>query len=330
MEKVKVLIYGRRHDELADFARLVPQLGIEPTFVKENLDRDNAALAAGFEGVAVNALCLLDRENIARLAQLGVKYLATRSIGFDNIDLDACREFGIKLSNAPYSPHSVADYTVMLMLMLTRRAKSILRHGEAQDYTLRGIEGRELRSMTVGVIGTGRIGRTVIEDLSGFGPKFIAYDLYPSEALRGRVEYVPLDELFARADIITLHAPLQESSFHTISAASIAKMKDGAMIVNTARGELIDTAALIAGLESGKLGGAALDVLEGEQAYMFGDHRCDNIPCRERALLMAFPNVILTGHYAFYTEQAVTDQVEMALSCLRSFIETGKAPNEIV
>ena len=327
---MRALIYGYRADEEAAFDEFTARLGIEPVYLRENLNRETAARAQGIEAVAVNAMSLLDRENLEQLARQGVRYIATRSIGFDNLDVEACRALGLKFANAPYSPHSVADYTVMLMLMVTRKLKTIQRRALAQDYGFEGFQGRELHNLTVGVVGTGRIGRTVLGDLAGFGPHCIAYDLYPRDALLGQVEYVGLDELFARADIITLHAPLQASSRHMVNAESIAKMKDGVVLVNTARGELVDTAALIDALESGKVGGAALDVLEGEQAYTFADRRSGRIVSRERAILEAMPNVLLTGHYAFYTDQAVSDEVRIALEALKQFTETGRADSQII
>jgi D-lactate dehydrogenase len=327
---MKVLAYGYRFDEEQGFERFTKEIGVEAELLTENFNDGNLERASGYEAIAVTAMAKLNRENLRRLSEIGVKYIASRSIGFNNVDLAACKEFGIKFSNAPYSPHSVADYAAMLILMLLRRYKVIERRAAAQDYDFRGIQGRELHNLTVGIVGTGRIGRTVMEDLSGFGPKFIAYDLYPNDALRDKVEYVELDELFARADVITLHAPLQESSYHMVNAESIAKMKDGVVIINTARGELVDTAALIDGLESGKIGGAGLDVIEGEHSYTFADHRNDIIVCRERAVLEAMQNVILTGHFAFYTDQAIDDQIRIVLESLKEFVEKGTSANQIV
>lgn len=327
---MKVLICGVRKDEKQTLARVSAQMGIEAVYFEQNLNSGNLDAAKGFEQIAVTAGSKLDRENLTRLAGMGVRFIASRSIGFDNVDIEACKELGLKFSNAPYNPHSVADYTVMLMLMLTRRMKEILRRGAVQDYGYDGFQGREMHNLTVGVVGTGRIGRTVIEDLSGFGAKILCYDLYPNDALREKAEYVSLEELLARADLVTLHAPLQESSCHMINAERIAGMKDGAMLINTARGELVDTGALIDALESGKLGGAALDVLEGENAYNFADHRGEVIKNRARAVLSTMPNVLLTGHYAFYTDQAVEDMARIALGALRQFREKGTADNQIV
>ncbi len=327
---MKVLLCGVREDEKETLNRVSKSMGIEPTYFGPNLNSSNLDAVKGFDLIAVTAGSQLNRENLTVLAGMGVRFIASRSIGFDNVDLEACKELGIKFSNAPYSPHSVADYTVMLMLMLTRRMREILRRGAVQDYGYDGFQGRELNSLTVGVVGTGRIGRTVIEDLSGFGPKILGYDLYPNDALRDKVEYVSLEELLARADIVTLHAPLQESSYHMINAKSISGMKDGALLLNTARGELVDTDALIDALESGKLGGAALDVLEGERAYTFADHRGEVIKSRNRAILTAMPNVLVTGHYAFYTDEAVEDMARVSLGALKQFAESGHVDGEIV
>lgn len=177
--------------------------------------------------------------------------------GYDHIDMQAAKDCGIRVGNAPYGPNGVADYAVMLILMSIRNMKRILERTNIQDYTLQGIRGRELSDLTVGVIGTGRIGRTVIRHLSGFGCRILANDPYENEETKQYASYVTLPELWKEADVITLHAPLTEDNFHLIGAETLAQMKDGVVIVNTARGALIDSEALIEGIESGKVGAAA-------------------------------------------------------------------------
>jgi D-lactate dehydrogenase len=211
----------------------------------------------------------------------------------------------------------------MLMLMSVRKMKRIMQREEINDFSLPGIQGRELPNFTVGVIGTGRIGRSVIRDLSGFGCRIYAYDLYENETVKQYASYVTLEELYEKCDMITLHMPLNAENTHMIDAAAIKKMKDGVVIINTARGGLIDTKALIGGLESGKIGAAGLDVIEDEFGMYYFDRKSDVLSKRDLYILRGFPNVIVTPHMAFYTDQAVSDMVRHSMeSCLLR--EAGK------
>lgn len=298
-------------------------------YVKESLSLENVHLAEGIEAVAILGNCNARREVLEELSKGGVKYLASRSAGYNNIDLEAAKEFGIRVSNATYSPNSVADFATMLALMLNRRVIESIKRSQGQDYTLGGLMGNELRNQVIGVIGTGRIGQTVIKNFSGFGPKILAYDLYPNEEMKAYVEYVDLDTLLQKADIITLHAPLFESNYHLINKETISKMKQGVKIINTARGELIDTFALIDGLKNSKIGGTALDVIENELGIFHSDCRFKTIDHDGLAILKSLPNVILTPHCAFYTDQAVSDMVECGLRSLHSFLLKGTSPWEI-
>jgi D-specific alpha-keto acid dehydrogenase len=247
-----------------------------------------------------------------------VEYICTRSVGYDHIDVEYAESVGLTVGNVAYSPDSVADYTLMLMLMAVRNAKSLIRRADAHDYRL-GIRGKELRDLTIGVIGTGRIGAAVVDRLRGFGCRVLAYDKRPKTA----ADYVPLDDLIRQSDIVTLHTPLNMDTHHLLNRRRIAQMKDGAFIVNTGRGALLDTGALIPALESGRLGGAALDVLEGEEGIFYAD-------CRNRAIengpllrLQSLPNVLISPHTAYYTDHALSDIVENSLiNCLN--FEGGK------
>lgn len=243
--------------------------------------------------------------------------ISTRTIGYDHVDIEAAKEFGIHVSNVSYSPECVADYTVMLMLMSLRRMKRIMQRGEINDFSLPGIQGRELPNLTVGVLGTGRIGQAVIRDLSGFGCKIYAYDKYENENVKGYAEYTDLDTIYKECDLITLHMPLAEDNFHLIGKEAFGKMKDGVVIVNTARGGLIDTKALIEAIESGKAGAAGLDVIEDEFGMYYYDRKSDVLSKRDLYILRGFPNVIVTPHMAFYTDQAVSDMVKHSIeSCI--------------
>ncbi len=253
----------------------------------------------------------------------------TRTIGYDHIDIEAAKRLGITVANAPYGPHGVADYAVMLILMSIRKMKRIIERTNIQDYTLRGAQGRELKDMTVGVIGTGRIGRTVIRNLSGFGAKLLAYDLMENEEVKEYAEYVALEEIWQQADVITLHAPLTNDSFHMIGKDTISKLKDGVVVINTARGALIDSEALIEGIESGKIGAAGLDVVEDEFDLYYYDRKSDVLHNRELAVLRGFPNVTVTHHMAFYTDECVKTVVRDSLEGCRIFMEgKGKSAGQ--
>lgn len=326
---MKVAVFNLRpFDEKEWFEKYAKELGIELVTCLDAPDLNNAALTAGCECVDI-ITSKIDRALMAAFASYGVKYIVTRCIGYDHIDLDAAKEFGIHVGNAPYGPNGVADYAVMLILMSIRRMKQILQRSALQDYTLNGIQGKELKDLTVGVIGTGRIGRTVIRHLSGFGCKIIANDLYESEEVKAYADYVTLEEMYAQADVITLHAPLTEDNFHLINAESLAKMKDGVVLINTARGGLIDSQALIAAVESGKVGAAGLDVVENEFGLYYYDHKNDILTNRELALLRSFPNVTVTHHMAFYTDEEVKTVVRDSLTGCKLFMEGKKNPWEV-
>lgn len=326
---MKVTVYScRAFDERELFIQYGRQLGMELVLCPDAPDMDNIGLAEGSECVDI-LTSKMTAELLAALKEKGVRYLVTRTIGYDHIDMAAAAKLGITVANAPYGPHGVADYAVMLMLMSIRKMKRIIERSGIQDYTLRGIQGRELKDMTVGVIGTGRIGRTVIGNLSGFGCRLLAYDLFENEGVKKYAEYVTLEEIWRQADIITLHAPLTDSSFHMIGEESIAKMKDGVVIVNTARGGLIDSQALIAGIESGKIGAAGLDVVENEFELYYYDRKSDVLNNRELAILRGFPNVTVTHHMAFYTDECVKTVVRDSLTGCRLFLEGKENPWEV-
>lgn len=326
---MKVTVYNcREFDEKALFLRYGRELGIGLELCPDAPDMENIALAKGSECVDI-ITSKMTRELLAGLKENGVRYLTTRTIGYDHIDTAAAKELGITVANAPYGPHGVADYTVMLILMSLRKMKRIIERTNIQDYSLQGIQGRELKDLTVGVIGTGRIGRTVIRSLSGFGCKLLAYDLYESEEVKQDAVYASQEEIWRQADVITLHTPLTDDNYHMIGEETIARMKDGVVIVNTARGGLIDSEALIAGIESGKIGAAGLDVVENEFGLYYYDRKSDILNNRELAILRGFPNVTVTHHMAFYTDDCVETVVRDSLLGCRLFVEGRDNPWEV-
>lgn len=311
---VRLFAYAMRtFDELGFFEEVCRERGVELGWTADYPSLDNADLARGYDVVCVMP-STIDRPLIQAWLDLGIRAIATRNIGVDHIDLATCRELGVRVSHATYTPESVADYAIMLAMMCLRRMPQIMDRARVQDYTLRGKMGRALCDCTVGVVGTGRIGATVIRHLKGFGCKLLAFDVHPNERVAVDASYVELDELLTQSDIVTLHAPLTADNHHMIDERALGLMKPDAVLVNTARGGLIDTEALIAALEAGRLsGGVALDVLEKEDGLYYADRVGDVIENRPMAILRAFPNVILTPHSAFYTDTDVRQMIEGAV-----------------
>lgn len=326
---MKMYVYNfREFDEGIYFEQLTKKYGVKAEYTSQTPTMENACQVKGYECVNV-ITTKIDRPLLEKFKEYGVKYVTTRTIGYDHIDVAAAKELGIRVSNITYTPDTVAEYTVMLMLMAKRKMKRIMERAVIQDYSLKGIIGSELNQCTVGVIGTGRIGETVIRDLSGFGCKILAYDLYQKESVKDNAEYTDLDTLLETSDIISLHMPANEDNYHIIDQNAVNKMKQGVLIVNTARGALIDSEALIQGLESGKVGGAALDVVEKELGLYYNDLRATVLDNRELAILKSFPNVIVTPHMAFYTEEAIHDMVKNSIESYCMFAKGLENPFEV-
>lgn len=320
---MKLFVYSyREFDEAEFFQKFAEEYHVELGICHDAPTMENAYLAEGYPYVSI-ITTKIDEELMNRFHALGVKMISTRTIGYDHIDLEAARKCGISVGNVMYSPECVADYTVMLMLMSIRKMKRIMQREEINDFSLPGIQGKEMPSFTVGVIGTGRIGRAVIRDISGFGCKIYAYDQYENDEVKKYAQYASLDEIYEKCDMITLHMPLTKENMHLIDAEAIQKMQDGVVLINTARGGLIDTKALIDGLESCKIGAAGLDVIEDEFGMYYFDRKADVLSKRDLYILRGFPNVIVTPHMAFYTDQAVSDMVKHSIeSCMLH--EAGK------
>lgn len=314
---MKLFAYSiRRFDEQHFLEKNCKELGIEYDFVHDYPDESNLERMRGYDAVSI-ITSLTDADMLRKMSEMGVKYLSTRSIGVDHIDLEAAKKYGILVSNVSYPPSGVANYAIMLMLMCCRNIKYILDKNIVQDYSLDGKMGKELSNCTVGVIGTGRIGRTLIRHLSGFGCKILAYDPYESEEVKAYANYTELDTIYREADIITLHIPSLKENFHMINEQTFGRMKDGVILINTARGDLIDTAAMIEALESGKIGAAGLDVIENEEGLYYVNLAGKAMDKRELSMLKAFPNVIITPHTAFYTGEAVEHMVANSIKgCL--------------
>lgn len=308
-----VTVYGCGRDEAALFTELGPRLGVVPTVTHADLGDDNVGLALGNRCISVGHKARVANGTLRALRQAGVTYVSTRSVGCNHIDVAYAERVGIRVETVAYSPDSVADYTLMLMLMVVRHAKSVIRRADVHDYRLHDVRGRELRDLTVGVVGTGRIGSAVVDRLRGFGCRTVAHDTRPKTA----ADHVPLDALLQQSDIVTLHTPLTRETHHLLDRRRIERMRPGAVVVNTGRGALIDTEALVDALEGGRLGGAALDVLEGEEGIFYADRRDAPVDNHLLLRLHRLANVVISPHTAFYTDHALRDTVERSLSnCL--------------
>jgi D-specific alpha-keto acid dehydrogenase len=293
---------------------MAPRLGVVPTITAAPVSEANIELASGNRCISVGHKTRITNSTLFALSQAGITYVSTRSIGCNHINVNYAESVGISIENVAYSPDSVADYTLMLMLMAVRNAKSMIRRADIHDYRLGDVRGKELRDLTIGVIGTGRIGAAVMDRLRGFGCRILAYDSHPKTA----ADYVPLDELLGLSDIVTLHTPLNADTRHLLNRQRIEMMRHGAFIVNTGRGSLLDTEALIAALESDRLGGAALDVLEGEEGIFYADRRNKPIESKLLLRLQELPNVLISPHTAYYTDHALSDIVENSIiNCLK-------------
>jgi len=308
--------YDRQFLEAANIAH-----GHDLTYFEPRLNTETVPLADGFSGVCVFVNDLLDATVLSELNKHGTRLIALRCAGFNNVDLAAARELQMTVVRVPaYSPFAVAEHTAGLILSLNRgihRAYNRVREG---NFALDGLMGFDLHDRTVGIVGTGRIGCVVTRIMQGFGCHLLAYDPVQNpdcEALGAR--YVPLEELFANSDIITLHCPLTPNTHHLVDVKALRRMKDGVMLINTSRGALIDTAALIQWNKAGKVGSVGLDVYEEEEDVFFEDLSNHVIQDDILARLLTFPNVIITGHQAFFTREAVQNIADTTLGNITAY-----------
>ena len=328
-KEMKIFFYARReYDEVPFAEQYAREMGIDFGWTSQYPVLENIPLAEGADAVSMTP-CDMSAPMVDAFHAIGVKYILCRSIGYDHVDLERAKSYGMRVSNVSYPPSGVANYAIMLMMMLQRKIVPILRRADLQDYSLKGKIGDDLSFSTVGVIGTGRIGTTVIEHLSGFGCRILCYDPYKNPTAAKYAQYVPLEELYRNADVITLHTNATEENYHLLNAAAFQQMKDGVLIVNTARGKLIDTDALVDALESGKVGGAALDVLEKEDGLYYYNRIGDVIANRDMALLRSFPNVLMCPHTAFYTKQAVGNMIRGNFEAAEAFEKGEPTEHEV-
>ncbi len=297
-------------------------------FLEFRLGPETIASAEGAASVCVFVNDKVDRSVIEALAKNGVKHIALRCAGFNNVDLDAARELGIIVTRVPaYSPHAVAEHTVALLMTLNRKIHRAFNRVREQNFSLNGLVGFDLFGKTVGIIGTGKIGRITAQIFRGFGCEVLAHDPVENSewAASNDVTYVPLDALLKSSNIVSLHSPLFPETFHLLNAETFALMKPGAHLINTSRGKLIDTHALIDVLKSGHIGGVALDVYEEEEGIFFEDHSGEVLQDDDLSRLLTFPNVLITSHQAFLTKEALGEIARVTVENLGRIGEGAEA-----
>ncbi|OWP51682.1 2-hydroxyacid dehydrogenase [Pseudomonas nitroreducens] len=313
---MRIILFSNQTYDRDSFLAANRDHGFELHFQQAQLREDTVALAMGFEVVCPFVNDDLSRPVLEHLAAGGTKLIALRSAGYNHVDLAAAQALGLAVVRVPaYSPHAVAEHGVGLVLALCRHLHRAYNRTREGDFSLHGLTGFDLHGRSVGIIGSGQIGEVFARIMSGFGCHILAYDPYPNraiEALGGR--FVELDELLAQSDIISLHCPLNEATKHLINAQSLARMKHGAMLINTGRGALVDTPALIEALKSGQLGYLGLDVYEEEADIFFADRSDQPLQDDVLARLLTFPNVIITAHQAFLTREALAGIAQTTLA----------------
>ncbi|AGC49049.1 D-3-phosphoglycerate dehydrogenase [Myxococcus stipitatus DSM 14675] len=308
------------------------EFGHALSFLEPRLTLQTARLAEGFHAVCSFVNDRLDAPTLEVLREVGVRLVATRSAGYNHIDLEAARRLDVRVTRVPeYSPHAVAEHAVTLVLSLNRHIPRAFARVRDWNFSLDGLVGFDLAGKTVGVVGTGRIGRAAVRIFRGFGCDVVCFDMAPDAAFAREVgaRYVPLEALFSSAEVISLHVPLTPGTRHMVDAKSLARMKRGVMLINTGRGALIDSRALIDALKTGHVGAAGLDVYEEEEGIFFQDLSGQVLQDDVLARLLTFPNVLVTSHQAFLTREALVSIARTTLASVRAFERGEPLENEV-
>ena len=325
---MKVALFGTKPYDRKFFAEANEDYNHKLIFLEPHLTEKTALLAQDSTAVCVFVNDEVSAETLNILSQQGVKLIALRCAGYNNVDLKTAKELGMQIVRVPaYSPHAVAEHAIALILTLNRKIHRAFYRVREGNFSLNGLLGFDLYGRTVGIIGTGKIGYLTGQILSGFGCQVLAYDPYPNESFSNFGEYVALEDLYARSDIISLHCPLTAENKHLINEDSIAKMKPGVMLINTSRGGLIDTQAVVDGLKNKTIGYLALDVYEKEADLFFEDLSDEVIQDDLFERLLTFPNVIITGHQAFFTREALTNIAHTTLTNISEIETTNTCQN---
>ena len=327
MKKIRIAFYDTHSYDKNSFLEMNKWFQFEIEYFDFKLNEKTAAAAKDFDAVCIFVNDIADRVVVGILKDENVKLIALRCAGFNNVDMKACSDFGIEVVRVPsYSPHAVAEHAVAMLLSLTRHLPQAYLRTKTGNFTLEGLTGRDLNGLTAGIIGTGKIGKTMAELLSAFGMKIVLYDPYRDQkwASEKDFKYADLETLFKESDVISLHCILNEDTFHIINEKAISLMKNSVVLINTGRGALIDTKALVNALKKEKIGGAALDVYEEESRYFFNDWSAQTITDDVLARLLTFPNVLVTSHQAFLTENALNAIARTTLENIKAAMEKTK------
>lgn len=329
--KPRIVFFDTKLYDREYFEKINRKYNFDITYVDNHLTTETVSLTKGFNAICVFVNDILDRKVILSLFKNNIKLIALRSAGYNNVDLKAVYE-KIHIVRVPaYSPQAVAEHAVALMLSLNRKIHRAYYRVRDNNFSINGLMGFNMYGKTAGIIGTGKIGKAAIEILKGFGMNILAYDIYPDRkcAREKGFRYVKLNTLYSKSDIISLHCPLTPDTVHMINKGSISKMKDGVMIINTGRGKLINTKNLIDALKKKKIGAAGLDVYEEETDYFFEDFSLSAIEDDILARLLTFPNVLITSHQGFFTQEALTSIAGTTLENIRLYFGKNELPNEI-
>ena len=327
---MKIAFFDTKSYDKTAFDAYAEKNDVRIKYFETKLTEDTAPLASGFDCVCVFVNDTVNAEVIDILCSLGVKLIALRCAGFNNVDVKHAMGKICVVRVPAYSPYAVAEHTIALLLTSVRRTHKAYIRSKEFNFSLNGLTGFDLHGKNVGVIGTGRIGRAFIDICKGFGMNVLAYDKYPSlDICSDNVRYVSLDELFNSSDIISLHCPLTEETYHVIDKETIKKCKDGFVLINTSRGALVDSDALLDGIKSRKVGAACLDVYEEESDVFFEDNSGHIMEDDTLARLITMPNVIVTSHQAFLTEEALSNIAEVTISNVVEFFQSGECQNKV-
>ncbi len=321
---MKIAFYDTKPYDKKWFQPLAKEMNFDITFFETRLNKDTAILATGNNAVCIFVNDEADKETLDMLSEQGVETILLRSAGYDNVDLKAAEGKFNVLRVPSYSPAAVAEFALTLMLAVNRNVHRAYQRTRDFNFSINGLMGMTLKGKTLGIVGTGKIGQTMIDIMQGFDMEILAYDPYPVEGLKAT--YVSKEELFKRSDVITFHCPLTDETKHMVNADSIKMMKDGVILVNTSRGAIVDSTALVEALKVGKFTGVALDVYEEEDDYFFEDRSNEIISDDELSRLLTFPNVLITSHQAFFTTEAMKAIAETTLNNFKDSIEGKNNP----
>ena len=326
---VKILFYDTKEYDKQLFEEYNKTYGFEIKYLETKLNHETAPLAAGYDAVCIFVNDVADKETLEILKNCGVKPVVLRCAGFNNVDVKNCPE-GIRVVRVPgYSPYAVAEHAVALLLNVDRKIYKSYQRTKKYNFTLNGLLGFDVHGKTVGVIGTGKIGKAFISIMKGFGTEVLAYDVYRDEKAAEELgfKYVELDELYEKSDIISLHCPLTDENTDMINKESISKMKKGVVIINTSRGKLISTDDLIEALSEERIGGVGLDVYDEEEEFFLNDMSNSYYRNAGLSILLSMPNVVITSHQAFFTKEALDKIGKVSMENIKDYFETGECEN---